>query len=210
MPGGPPRKPDNLRQRRNKRPELAVVEGGRLTRPGAPEGVLPSTVALWDSFWDESELATFLQPTDLPAITRLFIYYDEWTRAHKTVTYTPRQPIQRRGETNQMFAIRVTQYQRDLKLSSRVVPGAQGQPMLNPLIKRMDALEKEITQLEDRFGFNLAARQRMGLNQLKAKTLHDQNELLRHAGEADRNDDPVAALLQSRPNPRRTAASERR
>jgi hypothetical protein len=79
---GRPAKPADRRQRRNKRPELGVVEGGGVTVPTCPSGLLVKTQRSWEEFW-HSPLARMIVPTDVPALERLFELRDMRTRAHR-------------------------------------------------------------------------------------------------------------------------------
>lgn len=207
---GTVRKRPELRQRRNKTAELVRrIDNESLPIPAPPKKLLPSTKRRWQEFWKDSDLASYVQPTDMPSLTRLFVLYDEWQRAHQDVTTEPKEPVRRVGETNAMFAVRVSIYQRQLAHTGRLVRGAQGQPMLNPLLRYIHELEGDIRALEDRFGFNLNARQKMGLDMLRARNLSQKTKLIA-IGSEDDEPDPVAALQQPGANKRRETSTDLR
>lgn len=86
--------------------------------------------------WDAfwaSDLARAVERQDIPVLERLFLMRDEWARYSKAVRKEP------------------------------LVEGSQGQPVINPLAKRMNDLQSEIRQLEDRFGLNPAGRAKLNV-----------------------------------------------
>ena len=154
---GPPPKPADKRQRRNKKTNIVPFRavGKKRKVPPPPRGLLKQTEKLWKDYWN-SQLAQVVEPdTDLPAITRLFTLYDERERAY-------------RG-----FRMR------------RLIIGSQGQPVLNPLGRLMLQLDAEIHQLEDRLGLTPKSRLQLGitlgdamrsLDDLNRKLMADDNE----------------------------------
>jgi terminase small subunit-like protein len=107
----------------------------RYAVPAAPPGLLDSSGEEWDAFWG-SELGRMADPaTDGPALRRLFEYRDEHARLRRAI-----------GEDTEFEAF---------------VKGSTGQMVMNPVYKALEALEKQILALEDRFGLNV--RQRMAL-----------------------------------------------
>lgn len=89
-------------------------------------------------------LAGAYEATDLPALRRLFGLRDQRARFEMAVV---RQPL---------------------------VPGSQGQEVLNPLARQISTIDAEIRALEDRFGLSPAARLRLGITLGEAaRTLAD-------------------------------------
>ncbi len=129
----PDRKPAARRQRRNK-PNLIVLDGGakKVSVHAAPKGLLQETRASWQAFWG-SPLARIIESTDLPALRRLFLLYDEHARCWRAFR------------------------------TKRIVAGSRGQVRLNPLGQFICALASEIRQLERVFGFSPRARLQLGL-----------------------------------------------
>lgn len=87
--------------------------------------------------WDSfwsSDLGAAVSATDVPALERLWHLRDQWERARRIVTREP------------------------------LVMGSQGQPVENPLSKRMDRIAGEIRQLEDRFGLTPSSRARLNVS----------------------------------------------
>jgi hypothetical protein len=77
---------------------------------------------------------------------------------------------------------------------------------LNPLLRYRLEIEERITALEDRFGFNLQARQRLGLNALRAESLEQLNA--RQQAEHDEEDDDPRAGLRVVPIDKRRRRGE--
>lgn len=95
----------------------------------------------------ESPLASSFADSDLPALERLFQLRDEALRH------------QRAGK------------------SRPLVPGSQGQEVLNPVLRQRDALLAEIRQLEDRFGLSPRSRLQLGITLLEQhRSLADLNK----------------------------------
>jgi len=133
----------------------------------APTGLLKGTLARWHAFW-RSPLAKVVNwERDQEAVTRLFLLYDEETRLLKG--------CRRR----------------------RWVPGSTGQPILNPMHNQLRALQREILQLEDRFGRNPKAAAALGisLGGLK-KTMDDLNREANDDGDETDEGDPRLQLAR--------------
>lgn len=166
MPGPAP-KPPERRQRRNRPTTLRVVPGGTLGRPvpPPPAGLLAATRREWETFW-RSELARLIEPdTDLPALERLYRYYDE----HRRVLREARK--------------------------ERLTIGSTGQMVLNPLLKYAESVAKEIRALEDRFGLTPRARLTLGIKFGEAaRSLDDLNRMLEDddGDEIEDQEDPRA------------------
>jgi P27 family predicted phage terminase small subunit len=104
---------------------------------------LKTTRDAWVVLWDHNLTGAY-EPTDLPALRRLFDLRDQRARFERAVASRP------------------------------LVEGSQGQQVLNPLARQVSALDGEIRALEDRFGLTPAARLRLGITLGEAaKTLAD-------------------------------------
>lgn len=75
---GPLSKPDDRRQRRNKKSPLVLADDSAKA-PAAPKDFLASTKRRWDVYW-KSEFAKVVRESQLPMIYRLFDRYDERER----------------------------------------------------------------------------------------------------------------------------------
>lgn len=164
----PPPKPDGRRQRRNARPQFALVSGtSGLEIPPAPDDLLPSTQESWVAYWTD-EVARAARPSHMPVITRLFQRYDERERAYRTV-----------------------------KKDGRVTMGSQGQIVAHPLLKYIDACDAEIRQLEDRLGLSPRGMAQLGANFAAAqKSLDDLNDQLNHTDADGHSDDPRLSIAR--------------
>ena len=97
-----------------------------------------------------SDLARAVSPTDLAALERLFRLRDEWERCYRAVRKEP------------------------------LTVGSQGQIVEHPLSKRMDRMQTEIRQLEDRFGLSPQARARLNVSFVDAtRSIDDLNRSYR-------------------------------
>ena len=159
MPGPPPKPPDK-RQRR--RPDLGVIHGGPPLEvpdmPPAPRGT--RWLRHSREWWERTWSGRDRRAwtgSDSAVVERLLTLVDERERA-------------RRGLTK-----------------GRLVPGASGQPVLNPLAGYLAKLDAGIRQLEDRLGLSPRSRLQLGV------TLGDAHRLLRDlmtAVDEDDEDDP--------------------
>jgi P27 family predicted phage terminase small subunit len=135
--GRVPKDPDRVLGHRT-RAELAARAGVTLAArppsrpPRSRVGWLPSTRDAWRVYW-RSGMASLLDASDVPAVLRLFDYYDQHARAM------------------------------DLVGRALVVRGSQGQVRPNPLADLALRLEVPIAKLEATLGLSPAARQRMGV-----------------------------------------------
>lgn len=172
MPG-PPRKPDDRRQRRNRPPHVEVSVGGRDIVPlhvqPPPTGISKRLIAEWNSFWRSEYAVTIKWRRDGRAISRLFELYDLHDRFLRATRKRP------------------------------VVVGSTGQPTLNPLTKQLAAVDAEIRQLEDRFGLTPRAAMQLGIvfTDLQ-KTLDDLNREANDDGDQDQEDEADPRLLKAR------------
>ena len=119
---------------------MRLVDGNPLLAdPPAPP---PRLLQETRRLWDEfwgSSVAAAVDVSDVPAIRRLFMLRDQWERMRRAVDKTP------------------------------LVSGSQGQPVENPLAKRMDRIATQIVQLEDRFGLSPVARAKLGVETVAAR-----------------------------------------
>ncbi|MER5912329.1 P27 family phage terminase small subunit [Streptomyces sp. NPDC001982] len=160
---GPTPKDPDRRQRRNAAQDLAVVAEAAVDLPeppNPPAGLLKRTRERWAEYW-ASPVARLADPvSDLPALERLFVLYDDLERSNATV--------KRRGH---------------------MVTGSQGQAVLNPLLRHIQVTQGEVRQLEDRFGLSPRARLSLNVTLGEAaKSLADLNSEFTSGGEDD--DDP--------------------
>jgi P27 family predicted phage terminase small subunit len=172
---GPLPKPNDRRAGHRTKAELAVVELPAASAlpppPPPPVGLLKVTREEWTAYWT-SPVSALVTDTDRPAIERLFRSRDDRERLRRQV---------RRIGT--------------------VVPGSKGQPVLNPLLRQIDTLDRTIQGLEDRFGFTLASRLRLGIRP-EVETPASLDELNRGIYDQDGPDgdddpgDPRLAALQ--------------
>jgi len=178
-------------RRANRLPENVFV----LEPPPPPKNLTPTVRMFWDNFWDSS-LADYIHKTDLPALYRLFYLYNENEETHAAMhTDPPPRPEQGEDEGHNDYLSRLADWNHARKSMGRLIPGTSGLK-LNPMLKHIDTIQDDLLALEDRFGLSLRARQMLGLNQIRAKTLLEQNQTQAAAvlDEPD-DDDPVAALM---------------
>ena len=134
------RKPNDRRQRTNTADAGEVpavvsdeVEVPPVPRPHGGGRLLKATEEWWVEFW-RSPIAKLVDPrSDLRALARLALLYDERDRA-------------------------VAAYKR-----KRSSTGSTGQLVVNPFAKEIASLDGRITQLEDRFGLTPKARLDLGV-----------------------------------------------
>lgn len=107
--------------------------------PAPPEGLLPSTVQVWETYWAD-QVAGATTPVDHGALRRYILYLDEWERCMAAV----RRPNED-GEVE------------------RLVKGSTGQPRINPLAEQALKLEGVLSKLEADFGLTPLARMRLGI-----------------------------------------------
>lgn len=116
---------------------VPVPEVARLPAPPAPRpdkgALLKVTQDQWRAFWDSPVGSLVDRGSDLPALHRLFLLYDERERAERA-------------------------YRRQ-----RSSTGSTGQLVVNPFAKQVASIDARITQLEDRFGLSPKARLDLGV-----------------------------------------------
>ena len=127
------RKPAERRQGRGTADVGLVAPAPLAVAPSADVAWRETTVERWVGFW-QSGLASQVEPSDVPALRRLFWLYDEIDRVREAIEET-----------------------------GRVVAGSQGQPRPNPLYKQVSEFQAEARQLEDRFGLSPRARLQLGI-----------------------------------------------
>jgi P27 family predicted phage terminase small subunit len=151
---GPVRKDPARRQRAasHKPASLAMVKPAHDVAatpegvPSAPDGVGERTERQWLAYWS-SPVAKLVDPvSDLPALERLFLLYDDCHQFRESIRKHP------------------------------MLEGSQGQMVRNPFVKDLKDAQAEIRQLEDRFGLSPRARLGLNLTLgATAKTLADLN-----------------------------------
>lgn len=175
----------------------ALLEAGR--RPKPPAGLSAQVAVGWRELWN-SELAPFIRVTDLPALTRLFQLREEAarTRAELRPKTSPR-PRRRKGEEHNDWMARQADWRRNQVASARLIKDGKGGYKLNPLLGYLDRLEAQVVALEDRFALNLQSRAKIGLAQLRAETLAEQNSKQEAQQQAsdEPEEDPRDALVLS-------------
>lgn len=128
---GPQPKNPAMLQRRNAEP-MRVLDGGRMDKPPLPSNVRWLKVTM--DGWDaywDSELSASMRPKDVPALIRLFEMRNQHERMTRIVNKDP------------------------------LIPGSQGQPVLNPAARLMTQLMAEIRQMEREFGLTPDAGSRL-------------------------------------------------
>lgn len=94
---------------------------------------MKATRDAWTTFFESPVAGLVDRHSDLPALGRLFVFYDEAGRADRAFRKQP------------------------------FIEGSQGQPVVNPMGGRSLALEPHIRALEDRFGLSPLARLKLGV-----------------------------------------------
>ena len=118
---------------------ITILQGDKeLTyeRPKPYRQWLKITRERWDTYWD-SDLSQMTQLVDLPALERLFQYYDQIDRANRAI---------RKGGSKMLLGT-----------------GSKGQQKLHPLIELVIKLEDKVLKLENELGLTPLARQRLGI-----------------------------------------------
>jgi len=129
----PIRKPANKRQNTITK-DVILRPVATPVIPEAPRGILKVTRQRWATFW-RSDVSSVAGEADLPALHRLFVYYDEWERC--------------------MAAARKERL---------VMGGSTGRtPALHPLYSQALAIEARIGKLEPEFGLTPLARVKLGI-----------------------------------------------
>lgn len=119
--------------------------------PDPPAGLLDETVAAWVNYW-EADVAQVATEVDVPALRRLFTYYDQHTRAIATALEEP------------------------------AVRGSTGQVKVNPFYELALKLEAVILRLENELGLTPMSRMRLGIATGEAAASLDQMNRLMAAG----------------------------
>lgn len=172
----PPRKTAERRQNRATK-DLVVVAGvAPIKTPPAVAGWLAETKREWGELWS-SNLAGRIEPTDHPAVRRLFGWRDKQIRAERRATAL-----------------------RKVAAKEPLVEGSKGQLVANPMWGAADAadaealhIETRIVALEDRLGLSPKARLALGLTEQKGMNLAGQNARLAMA---------IQEAMQSAEDPR--------
>lgn len=161
--------------------------------PAPPESLLPEIEAAWFEFW-VSPLAEYMQHTDLLALRRLFMDYDELERTRAAMYTDPGpKPEETDYETYNDWQHAIGEYNAAVAANGRLTRDPRGGLRINPLLSHYRMVEANIIKQEDRFGFSLRARQELGLNEMRARTLAEQNTAQVMDAQDD-EPDPRAAL----------------
>lgn len=112
--------------------------------PRPPDDLHPELVQQWRDYWS-SDVANAADDVDLPLITRLFIYRDEWHRLSLAYGMLP--------------------------MEDRLVAGSRHAEALriHPWADRMTKLEDMIQKIEDKLGLSPLSRARLGIELGQAK-----------------------------------------
>lgn len=170
------RKTAGQRQRRNTRDvgELTKIDGGEPAPPcprPAKGSLLKVTQEMWAEYWGSPVADLVDRRSDLPALRRLFLLYDERERA-----------------------LRSYQAQRHSK-------GSTGQLIVNPFAKEVASLDGRIASLEDRFGLTPKARLDLGVSfGAAAKSLEDLARKVEDAqldDDTDEEEDPRLSVVDT-------------
>lgn len=160
-----PRRPRDFRQNTTT-PEIGPVPGdieptealepaetsdgdiiGPLLIPKPPSGLLKSTRTSWDRYFRSAARHVTVLSLDLDTLERLWLLYDERTRA-QTELRKPKRDTEGK-------VIRGT--------SSRTVEGSMGQMRASPFYMVISRLDAEIRQLEDRVAKHMKSRLTLGM-----------------------------------------------
>ena len=155
------RKSPERRQRNNTKDLVVLTSSTPMKTPPAVTGWLAETKREWAELWS-SNLASRIEPTDHPAVRRLFAWRDKQIRSERRAT-----------------ALR--------KVAERepLVEGSKGQLVANPMWGAADSadaealqIESRIVALEDRLGLSPKARLALGVTEQKGMNLAGQNARL--------------------------------
>lgn len=191
MKPGPPPKDAAKRQRHGR--ARTLISGDALLSvdavPDPPAGLGSEVAGRWWDLW-ASDLAPLLRTTDLPALKRLFELYEdrEQVRAEMRPKRKATPPKQRAGEAHNDFEHRRAVYRREQAMTRWVVYDDRGGVKVNPLVRLVGDLEAQIVALEDRFALSPTARAKLGLSQLRARTLAESNEATMAEATTDESD----------------------
>ena len=202
MKPGPVPKPNARRQRHATPATLEGVRGPTIVPPEPPPGLPPVVLGWWRDLW-ASELGPLLRTTDMPALRRLFQAYADRERVREQMRPKGRrpQPRQRKDEGHNDFLHRQAVWRREQAMTEFVVYDDRGGVKINPLMRLADELEARIVALEDRLAMNPASRAKLGLAQMRARTLAEHNAITTGPDEASESDeitpdDPRYVLIE--------------
>ncbi len=119
--------------------------------PEPPADLLAETLAAWDAYWS-ADVAQVATEVDVPALRRLFTYYDQHARAMATAIAEP------------------------------AVSGSTGQIKVNPFAEYALKLEAVILRLENELGLTPMSRMRLGIATGEAAASLDQMNRIFAAG----------------------------
>lgn len=178
---GRPPTPDRLRTNTQ---TLAVPESAWFDEPpAAPTKLRKAQKESWAAFWS-SELARLVQPQDLPALRRLWRWYDQQDRALGNM------PARRSIEVRCRYSADPEDYEWvTIKIPGHLGIGSQDQVVVHPSARWAAQAEDKIIQLEDRFGLSPTSRLKLGIDYATAGlSLADLNDRIAAAAAAE--DDP--------------------
>jgi P27 family predicted phage terminase small subunit len=161
----PLKHPVLLSGHRRKRDLVELDAGPREAPPRCPSGVLPATAKKWRALWQSRVAQIWDRTSDLPVLTRYILLWDRWQRYDDLVRQAP------------------------------MLRGSKEQLRANPLASRMDAIETQLRAMEDQLGLTPAARLRLGISLVEARTALE--HYLEANDDADDEEDP-RDLLQAR------------
>lgn len=158
---------DSMREaKRHSNADVVLLHGGRDDVPEPSEAWRDDTKEVWFAYW-QSDVSRLCGEESLPSLRRLYDLYDE-----RTLTF---QAVQKSGV--------------------RLIQGSQGQHVQNPLLRYISELDREIRQLEDRFGLTPLSKLQLGV------TFGDAARSLEDLNRAFENQQPE----EDEPDPRRDA-----
>jgi len=145
------------------------VEVGRIaTVPTPPAGLSKTHREDWTTYW-ESDVARAARPVHVPVVSRLFVLRNERDEGYRKV-----------------------------RRDGHYIGGSQGQPVLNPMLRRIAECDAEIRQLEDRLGLNPRSMALLGAHFAAAqRSLEDLDQDA--LAENDDVDDPRVLRIPTKP-----------
>lgn len=162
------KKPADRRQNRITKDSNVRIEVARIDEmPEPPAGIATDLVASWEDYWRSPLASATDAQSKLNAVTRLWQLYDLRDKHHAAYVAQP------------------------------LVDGSQGQQVLNPLGRQLNALESQILALEDRLGLNPKSQLSLGVTWAEGqKQLRDlADRVFAKRPDSDENNDDPRALL---------------
>lgn len=144
MAGKRQKPPGELVYRRGGRVKPLAVVEASHVSPPAPEGLGEYARAVWAAFWMSKVSGAVDLVADGDALRHWILCVDERERLRGAVTRAP------------------------------LVKGSHEQLMLNPLIRRIRELNREVARSEEHFGMTPLARLRLGVTYLQEQAAKEQ------------------------------------